>query len=219
MSASVLAIIDSSNKQTGPRTQAGKERSSVNATVHGGTSTRLIVEGESQAEFDTLLKGLRAEYRPDTPQSQTLLENLAAAHWFLWRRQRAYAAIEAAVYQTQPDAPQWTEEHLRRLSLADRYKTQAERALNRALLNINNWRKDLRSEAQRERRNTQWEAAQAIRERRMSLQEHKFHLSQSRQADRAFRFAKTCSASPSSAKIANSNLEIVNSELRSSIQS
>jgi hypothetical protein len=196
MSASALAITHPSNKQTGPRTQAGKERSSTNATLHGGTSRKLIVAGETQTGFDTLLNGLIDEYRPDTPQSRMFIENLALSHWFLWRRQRAYSAIETAVYQDQPDETQWAEEQLKRLSLADRYRTQAERALKRALINVDCWRRNTRVEANRQQRNTQWEIAQAIRERRITLQERKFNASQTRQADRAFRFAKTAPSSP-----------------------
>jgi hypothetical protein len=208
MSASVLAAAGTQPKQTGPRTQEGKERASGNATTHGGTSRKLIVAGETQSDFDALLNGLAAEYRPDTPQSELFVEQLALAHWFLRRRQRAYSAIESSVYENQPDEAQWTEEHLKRLSLADRYRTQAERALRRALSNVEVWRRKTRSEAVREVQAGQWAAAQALRERRMTLQEEKFKLSRLRWAERAFRFAKNGSSSPLPAE---AGIEIVDS--------
>jgi hypothetical protein len=67
---------------------------------------------------------------------------------------------------------------------ADRYKTQAERALKRALNNVGAWQKTSQREADRERRNAQWQAEQAVPERRVTLQEQKF------------RFAKYAVSSP-----------------------
>jgi hypothetical protein len=137
------------------------------------------------------------EYRPDTTQSRIFLENLAEAHWLLARRQRAHNAIEAAIYEEQPDAANWTEQHLKRLALADRYRTQAERALKRALNNIEVWRKWTHGEADRDRRRSQWEAEHAIRERRMTLAEEKFRNAQARESRLAARFAKNAVSSPS----------------------
>ena len=197
MSTPAAALIETRTKRTGPRTEAGKERSSGNATLHGGTSTKLIVAGEAQADFDGLLNGLLNDYQPDTPQSQIWVENAAIAQWFLWRRQRAYNAIEASVYSQQPNEALWSEGELKRLSLADRYKTQAERAMKRAQSNLDGWKKIERGESDREQRNAQWQAAQSLRERRITLQEQKFELSRMREANRAIRFAKNAFSSPS----------------------
>ena len=76
------------------------------------------------------------------------MEDLAHGRWFLWRRRRAFIAIEADVYNTQPDQAQWTETEFKRLALAERYRTQAERAYNRALNNVENFAKH-RPEIQR----------------------------------------------------------------------
>lgn len=188
------------SKQTGPRTAAGKERSSDNATLHGGTSNKLIVTGENESDFHALLTQLLDDYQPDTPESHLWVENAAKAHWFLWRRQRAYNAIESSVYQQQPDPAAWTEEHIKRLSLADRYKTQAERAMKRAQTYLDQRLKSQRAESVRHQKNAQWQAAQDIRERRMTLQEQKFELAQAREADRAFRLAKNAVSSPRTTK-------------------
>ena len=196
MSAPAPAIPATPTKQTGPRTAEGKDRSSTNATLHGGTSNKLIIPGEDPAAFDALLAGLLADYCPDSVESRLLIENAALAHWFLLRRQRAFAAIEAAVYENEPDQAKWSDEHLKRLALADRYKTQAERALKRALANVEIWRKARYGEAENDRRHAQREAELDLKERRIALHQKKLEWMQSRQAARAFRFAKTALSSP-----------------------
>jgi len=122
--------------QTGPVTAAGKAISSCNATTHGGTSEKLIVPGERQEDFDALLNDLLEEYSPETPGARNLVEDAALARWFVWRKQRAYNAVESALYSAQPAQELWTAETYHQLALVDRYKTAAERALKRTLQNL-----------------------------------------------------------------------------------
>src|SRR5882757_1446166 len=122
--------------QTGPVTAAGKEISSSNATTHGGTSEKLIVPGERREDFDALLHDLLTEYAPVTVQARNLVEDAALARWFVWRKQRAYNAVESALYTAQPAQELWTAEAYHQLALVDRYKTAAERALKRSLQNL-----------------------------------------------------------------------------------
>jgi hypothetical protein len=196
MSASAPAITEVLHKQTGPQSPKGKERSSNNATLHGGTSKKLIVPGENSADFEALLNGLLDDHRPDTLESRLLTEQVAIAQWFLWRRLRAYNAIETAVYESEPNEANWTDQHLKRIALADRYKTQAERALKRALDNMGRWQKTRQRKADSDRRRSQWEAEQAVRERRVALQEQKLELARTREERQAFRFAKCADAPP-----------------------
>ena len=196
MSASAQAITSRTSGHSGPRTTAGKEMSSNNATLHGGASKKLFVPGEDPADFQTLLQGLINDYRPATSQAQLFVEHVATAQWFLWRRQRAYNAIEEAIYKDQADAAKWTGQHLNKLALADRYRTQAERSLKRALNNLDGLRKWTCSQEHQAARLAQWQAEQNIRERRMALQEEKFELTKSREAGRTVRFAKNAFSSP-----------------------
>ena len=122
--------------QTGPVTAQGKEIVSQNATTHGGTSNKLIIAGERREDFDNLLTELLEEYAPATPQARSLVEDAALARWFLWRKQRAYNAVETALYAAQPAQELWPAEAYHQLALADRYKTAAERALKRTLQNL-----------------------------------------------------------------------------------
>jgi len=134
--------------QTGPVTAAGKEISSCNATTHGGTSEKLIVPGERQEDFDTLLNNLLAEYSPETPDARNLVEDAALARWFLWRRQRAYNSVESALYTAQPAPEKWPPEAYHQLALLDRYKTAAERSLQRVLRNLTSLQRAKKQEAQ-----------------------------------------------------------------------
>jgi hypothetical protein len=127
--------------QTGPVTVEGKQISSRNATTHGGTSEKLIIAGERQEDFDALLNDLLEEYAPATQQVRLLVEDAALARWFMWRKQRAYNAVESALYAAQPAQELWTAEAYHQLALVDRYKTAAERALKRALQNLDSLRR------------------------------------------------------------------------------
>src|SRR3954451_12430915 len=133
--------------QTGPVTVEGKQISSGNATTHGGTSEKLIIAGERQEDFDALLNALLEEYALATQQLRLLVEDAALARWFLWRKQRAYNAVESALYTAQPAQELWTAEAYHQLVLVDRYKTAAERALKRTLQNLDASRRlELREE-------------------------------------------------------------------------
>ena len=144
--------------QTGPVTVAGKETSSQNATTHGGTSEKLIVGDEKKSDFDRLLNDLLEEYAPATEQARLLVEDAALARWYLWRRQRTCNKIEAALYEAQPAPELWTAEQFHQLALADRYKTAAERSLQRALRNLEG---HLRQAAQLKKTEAQAEVAVA----------------------------------------------------------
>ncbi len=122
--------------QTGPVTAAGKETSSRNATTHGGTSEKLIVAGERREDFDKLLNDLLEEHSPETPEARNLVEDAALGRWFLWRRQRAYNAVETALYAAQPSPEKWSPDDFHKLALLDRYKTAAERSLKHVLQNL-----------------------------------------------------------------------------------
>jgi hypothetical protein len=86
-------------RATGPRTVAGKKRSSLNATKHGGYSRHLILEGEDRAEFDKLHMDLRADIRPKGARLDHHVEYLAIQ---MWRRGRCVAAETAIISRSAP---------------------------------------------------------------------------------------------------------------------
>ena len=66
---------------TGPRTITGKNRSRRNALKLGLFSKQLLLEGESPAEFEKLLRGLREYWLPQGLQEEIHVERLASLYW------------------------------------------------------------------------------------------------------------------------------------------
>jgi hypothetical protein len=79
---------------SGPRTRQGKERSKHNARTHGIFTNVVVLESESQAEFDALLNGLRKDFQPVGTLENGLVEILADT-W--WRRRRLLIAERAEI--------------------------------------------------------------------------------------------------------------------------
>jgi|SRR6185437_563736 len=66
-----------SSAATGPPTRQGKERSKYNAIKHGIFSNLPFLHGESKAQFDSLLNGLREYLKPEGTLEEVLVEKLA----------------------------------------------------------------------------------------------------------------------------------------------
>ncbi len=79
-------------KSTGPKTPAGKARSSRNALKHGLLSQQVVIDTgdgvESLQDFQTLLRRLHAEFQPTTVMEAALVERIATCFWRLRRAQR-----------------------------------------------------------------------------------------------------------------------------------
>lgn len=73
---------------TGPRTPAGKARSSQNARKHGLTSKDLVIGPEDHQEFDELLAQFQDDIAPQGALQQNLFHQLVAAAWNLRRIRR-----------------------------------------------------------------------------------------------------------------------------------
>jgi len=157
------------SNQSGPTTAAGKAASSLNATTHNGCSEKLVVEGERLEDFHSLVASLVDHYQPADPHEQSLVEDLAHGRWILWRRQRAFNHVESDVYAIQPNEAKWTEAEFKRIALADRYRTTAERAFNRALKNVEAFSKE-RVKTYR------WEATYDLAVHRLELAKKKHEL-------------------------------------------
>jgi hypothetical protein len=81
----------------GPVTSAGREKSSANACKHGLSSTRVVIVGESQEEWDALLSGFTARFDPQGEIEAELVFEMAAC---LWRLRRA-ATLETLLLNTE----------------------------------------------------------------------------------------------------------------------
>lgn len=76
---------------TGPKSEAGKARSSRNATRHGLTGKQVVINGEDQEAYEALRRDLIDSYQPANAAEAMLVEEIAQG---FWRLQRA-RALEA----------------------------------------------------------------------------------------------------------------------------
>lgn len=109
-------------QSTGPKTEKGKQMSSMNALSHGLTAEQVVIEGEEPADFEWVVQGLIDEYAPRTILEQRLTERLAG---YLWRLKRI-PVLEAAILEVHRCAVQ--KENLEKseeLSFGDRAKVLA----------------------------------------------------------------------------------------------
>ena len=83
---------------TGPRSEAGKARVSLNALRHGLFARDVVLPGEDRAAYDGTLAEFTAEYLPKGRYEQALVARLADIWWRLGRA----AAIEAGLL-----SPDW----------------------------------------------------------------------------------------------------------------
>ena len=75
----------------GPKTPAGKETSSRNAITHGlRTKKSLILEGESQEEYDAMAAAWREEFEPEGASGERLIQGVILNDWLLRRAESRY---------------------------------------------------------------------------------------------------------------------------------
>jgi len=74
-----------SEHSTGPRTDAGKERSSRNSLRHGLTARTAVLPSEDRAAFDQHCRQFQNEYQPATATETHLVQELADTSWRLRR--------------------------------------------------------------------------------------------------------------------------------------
>src|SRR5260370_5357680 len=74
-----------SKHSTGPRTAAGKRRSSLNALTHGLTAESAVLPSEDRAAYDLHRQALIDEHQPGTPTENILVEEVADTAWRLKR--------------------------------------------------------------------------------------------------------------------------------------
>ncbi len=81
------AAVNRANAQhsTGPRTEAGKRRSSLNAIRHGLTAQTVVLPSEDPAQYETLRRQMLDEYQPATPTETQLVQELVDTAWRLNR--------------------------------------------------------------------------------------------------------------------------------------
>ena len=143
-------------KSTGPKSPAGKTRSSQNALRHGFASKQIVLNTEDEAAFQALHAQFLDEYQPSGPTECMLVDEVAVAAWRLRRMQSLETVLldvrfvlEPGFWDPEtrkkfdPQDPSWTRfrqveafregDALERLS---RYETRARRSFYRALAEL-----------------------------------------------------------------------------------
>ena len=70
---------------TGPKTDAGKKRSSLNAMRHGLTGQILVLPAEELAHYKSLCESLRNQFQPKTDEEERLVQLFADTKWRIMR--------------------------------------------------------------------------------------------------------------------------------------
>ena len=85
---------------TGPKTQAGKKRSSLNAVRHGLTGKTVVMPNDDLKAYQAHLESFNDEYDPKGPTEAHLVQALADTSWRLNR----IAALETGLLSLPADA-------------------------------------------------------------------------------------------------------------------
>jgi hypothetical protein len=130
------------NRSTGPRTAAGKQRSSLNALRHGLTAASAVLPSEDQAVFDAHRRGFFDEYQPATPTETQLTQELADTAWRLNR----IPLLEAQLFSQDPN-PQSLIPQLATLGL---HYTRLSRQFQKAVDHLRKIQSERRREQERD---------------------------------------------------------------------
>src|SRR6266481_348603 len=76
---------ENARKSTGPRTEAGKKRSSMNALRHGLTGHTVVLPADDLAAYERHVQSFVAEYQPKGATENFLVQDLADTTWRLNR--------------------------------------------------------------------------------------------------------------------------------------
>ena len=126
--AQINANRQNAQQSTGPRTEEGKVRASLNAVKHGLNSKRFFVREDEQEEFAALRDALTVEFVPRTMYQWDLFQQVLHASWKMYRVDRCEAELLTAHVD-----PFGDESCSRQLEMMARHRARAERAYYRAV--------------------------------------------------------------------------------------
>jgi hypothetical protein len=133
---------------TGPVTDAGKAIASRNALSHGLTSSKVLLPGDSQEEYDAFATDHIRVYMPGDLTERALVDKIVASNWRFRHALETEAAFigaaathileqEPALSRTEAEARIFLDKALsRQLSLIMRYKRSIERTGEKALAEL-----------------------------------------------------------------------------------
>ena len=130
--AQITANQMNAQASTGPRTEAGKDRSSSNATTLGLFTHRDFVRPAEQEDHTALCSAFNAELTPMGMLEETLAAEIVGASW----RLRRCASLEARMAETFDLDPMEDETAQRLQTSIDRSRAQAHNLLRRSLAEL-----------------------------------------------------------------------------------
>jgi hypothetical protein len=89
----IAANRKSAQRSTGPRTGAGKERSSTNSIRHGLLAQFHPIAGEDPQEFSKFEEGIRADLKPEGGCEESLVDRIVKDTWRLNRFDNVEGAL------------------------------------------------------------------------------------------------------------------------------
>jgi hypothetical protein len=138
-------------KSHGPKTEAGRQKSSLNAVKHGLYAASVVLTTESREQHQEMLQAYMQQFQPDGQAEFDLIEEMVNAKW----RQRRLWAIEADLLEDEmivqkdkldeegstydaitPLSFAYRELSSSALSFLTRHESRLERAYSRALKNL-----------------------------------------------------------------------------------
>jgi hypothetical protein len=103
--AELNARRENAKRSTGPTTQAGKKRSSLNAFRHGLTGQIVVQTPEDQQAFNTHCDGIRKDLDPEGALETNLAQAIAEDYWRLNRVRALENGIFALGQTEEPPDP------------------------------------------------------------------------------------------------------------------
>ena len=91
--AQIEANRRNSQRSTGPRTQQGKDRSKLNALVHGCRADILVLPTEDPGLFEDRSRTWRLSLKPRNPAEEYMVDRMASLAWKGERIDRAQMAL------------------------------------------------------------------------------------------------------------------------------
>jgi len=92
--AQAKANRDNAQHSTGPRTEEGKAKSSLNAVKTGLTGRTVLLPGDDIAAYQQHVTSLEAHFNPATDAEKLLVQSIADAEW----RAARIPTLEAGIY-------------------------------------------------------------------------------------------------------------------------
>ena len=127
----------------GPRTEAGRETSSRNATKHGlCTNTVRLLPTENPEDYTALEATWFNAYKPKDAAEIRLVKQLVDADFLLERANRTLSEVEAQIYEGGYLPLNWSDNQHFKLARITRYQTARANAVAKARKAVEDYRKN-----------------------------------------------------------------------------